>query len=256
MPYPSPLPVHFRSLAPDLATLSAPFSIGVLNAGARMAVVKLPLLLVVWLTIPFLDTVKKELTAFAGEGYLVSHIVVPNKGHTICAKEYKEAFPDAVVVGPAGVKNVEVGFEKEAGGKVLTGPALVEAVPGLSAEFAEAFDAVYIPECVAAEVVLRHKNTKVLLAADLLFNIAAGASEQYGGASMVLGLSFVGRFMNDQLYAGRFYMRKLVPNTPGVVTGLKAVLGMDWDTMVMCHGNVVEGGAKDRLAAVFLPYWA
>lgn len=250
MPYPSPLGGVTRRLTENIVIHSAPFTRGpILNFGARMALIQLPLLIVVWLAIPWGPEAKAAFAELTGStdqlAWKVSHIIVPDREHTMAAGEFKTEFPDAVVVGPAGANHVEVGVSE--GNKVL------ESLPGTTGEFADAFSAVFVPGHTNQELVVVHKPTRTLFEADLLFNIQPKL-EQYGGKNPNTGLSFLTRYLQPYSKVGGWLTSKILPPTAENKAGIAAIASLDFDRLVMCHGEVVDSGAKQVFTTAFAGY--
>ncbi|OBA21649.1 hypothetical protein METBIDRAFT_41237 [Metschnikowia bicuspidata var. bicuspidata NRRL YB-4993] len=264
--YPSPLAVSSRKLTDNIVLSVTGFKrMGRVNFGARMALFRLQDSVVVWSAIPFSDDVNKALELLTGQaaGFNVTHLIVPDSEHTMAAASFKQEFPRMKIIAMEGVqlgKGVSPDYvvTSKYGNKKIDAETLRE-IGVQEPQILDNFEFVYLPSHGNKELVAYHKESKAVFEADMLFNLrtdvpmeqfspATGFPENYYPFS---GMSFLAKFLNADSKTGRFLFRKMV-NTKASAEGLQAINAWDFDTLVMCHGNVIEKGGKAAFQKVFL----
>jgi hypothetical protein len=94
------------------------------------------------------------------------------------------------------------------------------------------------------ETVTLHRPSKTLIVADLVFNIHDVPSWQMG---LMLRLGGT-----HKKFAQSKLLRLLIKDKAEMRRAYEEILSWDFDRLVMSHGDIVETGAKDRLAKVLL----
>jgi hypothetical protein len=94
------------------------------------------------------------------------------------------------------------------------------------------------------EAVTLHRPSKTLIVADLVFNIHDVKSWQFGLALRLGGTHK--RFAQSRLIG------LLIKDKAAMRSAYEEVLSWDFDRLVMSHGDIIETGAKDRLAKALL----
>ncbi|KFG79979.1 hypothetical protein MANI_019884 [Metarhizium anisopliae] len=248
-----------RNVTPNIATFSVPFSrFGRIKIGGRGTLVKLTSgNLAVFSPVALTEETRAKVNEFGGN---VGYIVALDFEHHIFISEWAKQWPNAKIIGPEGLPekrakqlkdpkinddNFAVIFKKEGKRNVK-----------ISQEFDADFDYEYVDGHANKEIVFNYKPDKVLIEADLLFNLPA--TEQY---SKVPESQRPGGFL-DKLFRG-------VQNTEGDATwakrfnwylakdrnsmneSLKVIAQWDFTTLIPCHGDVIEGNAKEVFDKIF-----
>ncbi|OBA19815.1 hypothetical protein METBIDRAFT_79170 [Metschnikowia bicuspidata var. bicuspidata NRRL YB-4993] len=254
--YPSPLAVSSRKLTDNVVLSATGFKMkNRVNFGARMALFR------------FGDSggleVNKALELLTGQttDFNVTHLIVPNSEHTMAVASFKKAFPMLKIIAMESVqlgKGVSPDYvmTSKYGNKKLGAEALRE-IGVQEPEILENFEFVYLPS--NKELVTYHKESKAVFEADILFNLRSDVPmEQFSPATgfpknyhPFSGMSFPARFLNADSKMGRFLPRKMV-NAKASAKGLQAINAWNFDTIVMCHGNVMEKGGKAAFKKVYL----
>lgn len=160
----------------------------------------------------------------------VEYLVAPNLYHHMFLPAAAKRFPDAIVVGPAGLtkKNREVALGAELDDEPLDGwPASIEiiSIPGA-------------PKL--SERVFYHRPSRSLLVADLFFNITRPK-----GFMARLLLRFSGGW--DKPVHSRLW-RFLTKDKAAKRASIAALAELDIARIVPCHGNVIEDDVRAVLA--------
>ena len=271
MTYPSPLKVVSRKLADNIVISSSPFKrSNTLNFGARMALFNYGESIVVWSALPFGSHILEALVLLTGQkssdasSFNVTHLIVPDAEHTMAAKSFKEKFPEMKILA---MENVNIGdgikpdyvVTEKSGNKVLDKSLLSLELGLTDPPLVDNFEFVYLPTHVNRELVAYEKNSKILFEADLLFNLQPKNLEQFSTATGYSsnfnphsGLSFLTRYLRPESSVGRYMFNKIVKSSdPQAKKGLQAIHLWNFDQIVMCHGNVIEHGAKAQFERVF-----
>ncbi|KAI5965195.1 uncharacterized protein KGF55_001415 [Candida pseudojiufengensis] len=243
-----------------------------INFGNRMAIFKYPSgspdsvipRLIIWSPLPYSPNVLNVINEFSGvssESNLdIAYVIVPDREHNLAAKLYKEKFPNTKIIGVENTENVPLDytFIEKQGNKLISGETLKEFID--DELIYKNFDFVYLPYHANSELVVYEKNSKTLFEADLLFNLgdpnekleqfspALGYPENYNPH---FGWSFLTRYLQPYSKVGVFMFDKLV-NLNKSKPGLEAIYSLDFNTIVMCHGNIITKDAKKAFKNVFL----
>lgn len=261
MTYPSPLIVSARKLSPDVVVAVSGFKrFGKVNFGARMALFNINNTIVAWSAIPYGPGVADALELLTGSREnTVSHFIVPDREHTMAAASFRKQFPNLKVLAMAGVAGLNPDYEVSAEHANQTIGAAALAQLGVTDPAILAnFEFVFLPSHGNQELVTYHKPSRTVFEADLLFNLRADEPmEQFLPATgfpasyrPFTGWSFIARFLNPDLALGRAMFRMLV-KPQQAKGGLQAIYAWDFDSLVMCHGNIIETGGKAQFAKVF-----
>ncbi|KAM0265156.1 hypothetical protein ACHAQJ_000309 [Trichoderma viride] len=248
-----------RNVTPNVVTFSVPFSrFGKISIGGRGTLVRLTSgNLAVFSPVALTEESKTKVAEFGGG---VGYIVALDFEHHIFVSEWAKQYPNAKIIGPEGLP------EKRA--KQLHDPmisddkfAVVFKKEGkrdikISEEFDADFDYEYVDGHANKELVFNYRPDKVLIEADLLFNLPA--TEQY---SKVPESQKPGGFLN-KLFHG-------IQNTKGEATwgkranwygakdrnsmndSLRVIEKWNFTTIIPCHGDVLEGNGKEIFRKMF-----
>lgn len=160
----------------------------------------------------------------------ITDIVATSLLHSAGCKRASEAFPNARLWGPEGIREKRDRlkwhgiFGKDAWPYEKGLPHLeLQGLPKIR------------------EIVFLDKQTKTLFVSDLAFNIL---DAQGFGAWAIFSL-----FGTYQRFAvSRFFMRS-VTDRAAFTTSMQQLLALDFDNIAPSHGDVVVGGAKEKLRA-------
>ncbi len=121
-------------------------------------------------------------------------------------------------------------------------PPSVDLDPEVPAAWAEVFDSQLIEGCPkVAETVFLHRASRTLIVTDLLFNI-----HESKALLMPLILRLTGawkRPMQSRLW------RLFTKDRAAAAASVERILSWDFDRVLMAHGDVIEVGAKEQVAA-------
>ena len=204
------------------------------------------------------DETKAKVTELGGN---VGYIIALDYEHHIFISEWAKEYPNAKIIGPEGlpekrakqqndpkINNDEfaVVFKKEGKHEIK-----------ISEEFDADFDYEYVDGHANKELVFNYRPDKVLIEADLMFNLPA--TEQY---SKVPESQRPGGFA-DKLFQGaqstageatwmkRFNWYLAAKSRNSVNESLKAINQWDFNILIPCHGDVIEKDAKEVFRKVF-----
>lgn len=157
----------------------------------------------------------------------VAWVVAPNGMHHLHVRGAAERFPEARVLLARGLEaKVPSGVASEP----LEGAGFGAEVRALTVAGAPAL----------AETVFLHVPSKTLVVTDLVFNL-----RETKGLLTPLILTVVGargRFAQSRA------LRFMVKDRDALALSFEEILAMDFDRIVMAHGEVLASGAKDALA--------
>ncbi|KAK3365236.1 hypothetical protein B0T24DRAFT_598524 [Lasiosphaeria ovina] len=245
----------------NVVTLSVPFlRFGSIPIGGRATIVRLTSgALAVFSPVDLTPKVEAKL---AEMGDNVKYLIAPDIEHHIFLSKWAEAYPQAILIGPEGLpekreKMTEDYIGHEPFGVVFK--ASTKAETTISEEFDRDFSYEFVDAHAAKEITFLYKPEKVLIEADLMFNLPA--IEQYENVLPA-----------DKPKPGvlaRFFMR--VQSTEGEAKGMKRLIwhaisrgnrtgfnesiarinAWDFDTIVPCHGETIKGNGKEVFQKVF-----
>lgn len=178
--------------------------------------------------IPLTDSMVAELAAL-GE---VTHILAPNLFHHLYVGAALKRYPQAQLLAPAALRK-----------KCPELPLARVLEEGLPEALTATLTLVHIAGAPKLdEFVVYHKPSRTLVVADLVFNMTqpqgwvAGLLLRLVGAHGKLAQSRVVRFLLKDKQAARASTEQL--------------LALPFENLVVAHGEVIQGQAKQRLMAV------
>lgn len=214
----------------DVYTLEVPLRVGGLELGGRMTVVRLRgggL----WLHSPVrCEAAAREAVEALGP---VRYLVAPNLMHHLHMRAWAAAYPEARVVALPGLRrkqpelriDVELGDTSGEGyGEVLS-QHRVRGIPRLE------------------EFVFLHRPSRTLLVTDLAFHIRHSPSWLTRTYLRLCGA--YGRLAPTVL------LKAMVKDRPALRASLEEVLRLDFERVVVCHGEVLERGGREALRSGF-----
>ncbi|GAB0136269.1 hypothetical protein EsDP_00004576 [Epichloe bromicola] len=249
-----------RNVTPNVVTFSVPFSrFGKIKIGGRGTLVKLTSgNLAVFSPVALTDESKAKVAELGGR---VAYIIALDLEHHIFISEWAKEYPGAKLIAPEGLS------EKRA--KQLDDPkinndefAVVFKKDGkrsvrISDEFDADFDYEYVDGHANKELVFNYRPEKVLIEADLMFNLPA--VEQYSRApgghrpSGIADKLFQGAqsTAGDATWMKRFNWYLTAKDRNSVNDSIRVIDQWDFTTLIPCHGEVIEGNAKETFRKVF-----
>jgi hypothetical protein len=273
MGYPSPLKTFSRKVGDNVVITSSAFKIlDSLNLGARMVLFKHGKNVTVWSPILYGEGFEEGLKLLVGDSdYKISHIVVVNNQHNIGAHEYKLKFPEAKIICSDTAKLREgVGIDYKLGYDISNKLLDAEALKALGVKeesFYNNFEMIYLGNHKNREILLFEKVSKSLCCGDSITNLGIAGSmdgsvelEQYSEKVGIPkpyrphdGWSFISRYLQPDSVVGKYFMNSSCQTkTEGGKLGIRtAYESWDFERIIMCHGNVIESGAKGTWARVF-----
>lgn len=275
MGYPKTLKAVSRKLTNNIVVTSCSFTrANALNFGARMALFNYENDIVVWSAIPYGEEVIKALRLLTGSersDFNVTHLIIPDKEHTMAAKSFKSIYPNLKVIA---METVDLGKEcptdyritSKIGNQLIDKSTLSKEVGISSSTILDNFEFVYLPTHANKELVVFEKNSKILFEADLIFNLGIAGSNS-GKATLEqlspltgypdkfkphLGKSFLTRYLQPYSKVGNYLTNFITKSSdPSCQKGLQAIYNWDFEQMVMCHGNIIDKDAKQAFKNVF-----
>ncbi|EAS31289.3 uncharacterized protein CIMG_06768 [Coccidioides immitis RS] len=241
----------------NIITCSLPFSrFGVLRIGGRGTIVRMASgSSIVFSPVALTEHIKGLITALNSP---IKYIIAPDIEHHMFISDWKEAYPDAKVIGPHGLK------EKREANPKTRGTSQIDYIfkpenrhnPKIFDDFNAEFDTEYIPSHPNREIVVFHKPTKTLLQADLFFNLPA--TQQYekvkGGEHQgILTKMFmpVSTTKGDAIWQKRFLWYMIAKNRDEWKESARIIDGWGFERVIPCHGDVIETGGKMVFRKVF-----
>lgn len=250
-----------RDLTPNVITLSVPFSrFGRLRVGGRGTVVRLTSgNLAVFSPVALTAEVRARIAGL-GSGQ-VAYIVAPDIEHHIFVSEWAGAFPDARIVGPEGLpeKRAKTTGDERIGrepfGTVFA--AKTKRETSISPEFDADFEYEFVDAHPNKELVFFYKPDKVLIQADLFFNLPA--NEQYSRVKDEPKEGALSRFFAgiQSTQGDAKGMKRLLwylassGDRAGFNESIKRIGAWDFTTVVPCHGDTMVGNGKEIFRKVF-----
>lgn len=212
---------------PDIVTIEFFIRMPIMALPARTTVVRLAKGVIVLSPGPDVDV---EQCAQLGP---VTDIVAPNLFHHLGVKRAVDRLPNAKLWGAPGLAAKCPGIRWDAVLSADTWPyqdelplVVLQGMPKVN------------------EAIFFHKKSRTLLATDLCFNILQPRGV---GAWIILHVfSTYGRFGVSRL------IQRMITDKSAFEHSLTEVFAFNFDNLVMAHGDIVMGGARERLRAALL----
>jgi hypothetical protein len=137
--------------------------------------------LVIFSPVALTNAVKAKVAEMGGA---LSYIIAPDIEHHIFISEWAKEYPSAKIIGPEGLPEKRAKMKDPKIGKEDFAVVFTKenkATEKISDEFAADLEHEYVDGHANLEIVLFHKPDKVLIEADLMFNLPA--REQFSKAS-------------------------------------------------------------------------
>lgn len=210
-----------------LWTFHQPLSVMGAEIGTRMTVVRLQSgELLVHSPIRLTTDLRRRIDELGA----VRHVIAPNRDHYLFVRDFKQAYPDAILHAASGVAEQlpDIRFDV-----VLQHPQTVDAWNDTVTQ------AYFRSSRKLQELVLFHTKTKTLISADLAFNIQ-------GSDGL---LSQVMLRLNDSYksFGPSRVCRSHIRERAMARADVDAILALGAQRMVMAHGELLLSGATDAL---------
>jgi hypothetical protein len=223
-----------RSLAIDLWVVERPFKIPVVRAdiGTRMTIARLRDGGLFLHSPVRLDEGLRHRLNELGE---VQAIVAPSRVHHLFVGDYVSAYPGVQTFAAPGLpeKRKDIKF----------GEVLGDDAPQLWC--ADLDQHVFKGAPVMNEVVFFHRATRTVIFTDLVFNLPA--SSRRSAPIFFWILDAPGKFGPHRLMRTRG-----IRDRAAARQSVERILRWDFDRVIMSHGDVVERGGKECVAAAFV----
>ena len=166
----------------------------------------------------------------------VEYLVAPNLFHHLHLPAAVAAYPQAAVFAPEGLTSKN---KKLAGMTLNPMSALNPIAQGVLRTLT--FEG--IPKL--AETVFLHEPSRSLIITDLAFNV-----EQPQGLGMYIVFNLFGTYRS---FRTSRLLKMLTKDRAAAAASARAVLDWDFERVVVCHGEIVVEGAKERMREALAP---
>jgi hypothetical protein len=252
-----------RDVTPNVVTFSVPFlRFGRIPIGGRGTLVKLTSgALAVFSPVALTPEAQAKVTSLGGQ---VKYLVALDFEHHIFLSDWAKAYPEAILIGPEGLpeKRLKASASDPMIGREpfkVVFDAKTKRETHISEEFDADFEYEYVESHPNKELVFFYKPDRVLIEADLMFNLPA--KEQYSKVPKeqqpkpgLLARFFLGLNSTEGEAKG---MKRLMwhafsrGNRPAFNESIKRIDSWDFVTLIPCHGDTIEGTGKQVFDKVF-----
>ncbi|KAI1825871.1 hypothetical protein F4861DRAFT_500158 [Xylaria intraflava] len=252
-----------RNVTPNVVTVSVPFlRFEKIPIGGRATIIKLTSgAIAVFSPVALTDEVKAKVAELGGE---VGYLIAGDIEHHIFLTQWKTEYPAAKLIGPKGLPE-----KRKAMNDPLIGKEDFDFIydetnahsAAISDEFAADFEVEFVADHQSKEIVLFYKPEKVLIEADLMFNLPP--TEQYSkvpdsekkGGGLLKKIFYA---LNSTAGPAKGHKRLLwyaisngTKNRAGFNESIKRIHSWDWNTLIPCHGDSIEGTGKEIFSKIF-----
>ncbi|KAI0130204.1 hypothetical protein BJ170DRAFT_681667 [Xylariales sp. AK1849] len=250
-----------RDITPNVVTLSVPFArFGVVHVGGRGTIVRLTSgALAVISPVALTPEVKAKV---AGLGGNVAYLIAPDFEHHIFISEWAREYPNAKLIGPKGLEEKRHKANDEKIGKekfsFVYSPENHQD-NNIDADFAANFDVEYMDSHPNKEIVLLYKPDRILIEADLMFNLPCveqysrvpeAAKKSYGFANKIF--SSINSTSGEVKGTRRFLWYAMSSsNRPAWNESVRRIESWDFVTIIPCHGETLVGNGKETFRKIF-----
>jgi len=161
----------------------------------------------------------------------VKYIVNPDIVHNLFLPEFKNAYPEAKLIGVEGTLCRSVGKTLKFDGIWGKDP------PGTKYGFEDDIQSCFFSGFKNQDVAFFHLKSKTLIQADLLFNLPG--NEQYSKSKMpVFGTLKPSSWIHQKLVSSLGVDKEAMKRDATIVAN------WDFHTIIPCHGDVIQKGGK------------
>lgn len=223
-------PVTTRELVPGLWLAEHPLRAMGMEVGRRMSVVRLG---DGGLWLHSVCRLTANVRAWLDGLGAVRFVVSPSRTHHRWMEDYRDAYPNALLVAPPGLAahRSDLDFDRTLGN--APDPAWTAELDQL--EFPIRGD--------YREIVFLHRSTGTLILTDLCFNMPAGRGLATSLAARLLGY--------DRKLGVSRLIRALVADRAAAHTAARRILAWDFDRVIVGHGDVIESGGHAAVERAF-----
>lgn len=254
-----------RLLNPSILLLSAPFKrAGLINVGGRGTIVKLSSgSLAVFSPVALTESVKAKMQSDLGSTN-IKYITALDQEHHIFLEAWHKEYPEAKIIAPESLPEYrdKQGYFKLPKERLHLFRKAEKANLSVDEEFDAEFDMEFVDAHPNKELVFNHRKTGTLIEADFLFNLPA--IEQHSragpnGTPLDPRKGLLNKLMNTlQSTQGAATWQKRViwyalsrPDRTGFNASVAKINKWDFNTIVPCHGEVIQGDGKDVFRKMF-----
>jgi glyoxylase-like metal-dependent hydrolase (beta-lactamase superfamily II) len=214
--------------------------------------------LAVFSPVALTPAVEQRINELGGQ---VRYLIAPDIAHHIFISDWARKYPEAKIIGPEGLpekrakdKDEKIGNEEFA----VVFKAKTKRSTTVDADFDRDFSYEFVDGHANKELAFLYKPDKVLIEADLIFNLPA--IEQYSRVPEKERAHGVpGRLFNSvQSTKGDAKgMKRLIwyalsaGNRPSFNDSVALIDKWDFDTIIPCHGEVMQGDGKQIFEKIF-----
>ncbi len=189
----------------------------------------------------------------------VAYLAALDIEHHIFLSDWHSAYPNARVIGPEGLP------EKREADTSITYKVPFSTVftaknkssTTISEEFDRDFEYEYVDGHANKELVFFYKPEKTLIEADMMFNLPA--TEQYSRTGQPADMGFLSKFFislnntaGSAIWQRRFiWYVSSAKARPSFDASARKIDKWDFNRIIPCHGDVIEGDAKGIFRKVF-----
>jgi len=237
-----------RKVTPEITTLSTPFwRFGVLKVGGRGTIVRLKSgALAVFSPVALTPEVKQTVSEM-GE---VKYITAPDMEHHIFLGPWHAAYPQAKILGPAGLAEKRAKQNVESVPFTVTFSAQTKSQTRIDPDFDSEFSYEFVDGHANKELVFHHRPSRTLIEADLLFNLPAHEQFSRTGQSATAGVltrlfAYLNNTRGSAVAQKRFIWWVVSKGDRNSFNeSVSRIAKWDFDRIIPCHGDVVESGGK------------
>jgi hypothetical protein len=182
----------------------------------------------------------------------VRYLIAPDIEHHIFLTAWSKAYPNAKLLGPEGLPEKRAGMKeyKDVSSFQYVWMVKDKASFSVDQDFDKNFDYEFVHSHPNKELVFCYKPERVLIEADLLFNLPA--TEQYSRVRETASDGFLTKLFTklnntqgDAIWQRRFlwYLASKADRKE-FAKSIKKIDSWDWDVLIPCHGDVIESGGK------------
>lgn len=181
----------------------------------------------------------------------LKYIIAINLEHYLSLKEWKEAYPSALLVGPPGLQEKRFTPKSNPNSPILKIDVVFRPTQpsSVSPEFDAEFNSTLISSHFNQELVFNFRPTKTLIEGDLWFNLPAieqySQSEDDAEKGLITKLvTRIHKSHGDSLTRRIMWVLFSMGKTKEFGEQVRLVGGWDFDSIIPCHGSVVQSGGK------------
>lgn len=233
--------IVIREVVPGVTIFSKPFArFGLVPFGGRSTAIKLNNGDVfVFVSTPLSDETKSTLDTMG----TVKYLVTPDSLHSLYITEYVKAYPNAKAIGVAPL------IEKKK--DIQWAGAFGKDEPGTTYGYEPELTECYFSGFQNKDVAFYHVASKSLIVADLLFNLPA--KEQYSKSKHSPNSIFAS-WLNPWAGFHKTFINGVVTDKAAMARDAKTVASWDFERIIPCHGDVIEGKGKEAWTTAYANY--